>query len=139
MSMDLNNVKEDEVPMKITWPNVTAKGKTAVKKIASALANQSSEDHFRKEIMEALVPVFNEVYQLVKTNVAGYEDFLEQFPALHDLKHPVWANMFDAVPFNAENNDFSLIRKQLTDMEVRMKAMGQNIPTTQDFIKVIII
>ena len=139
MSMNLDNVKEDaEIPIKVVWPNITAKGKQAVKKITSALANQTSEENFKKEIMEALAPVFNEVYLLVKTNVVGFEEFLDQFPVLHDMKNPVWANMFEALPFNAENNDFSILHKQLTEMEVRMKALGQSIPTTQDFIKVIL-
>ena len=83
--MNLENVKSDtenETPQRVTWSNVTAKGRTALKKIQSAITTQNSEEMFKKEIIEALQPVFSEVYLLVKTNVAGYEEFLDQFPQL---------------------------------------------------------
>ena len=133
----MENVRSDtEQVTKITWPNVTSKGKIALKKIQAALLNQTNEDLFKKEIMESLTPVFNEVYLLIKTNVAGYEEFLEQFPVLHDLKQPNWQNMFEQATFNAANIPNGDIKKQLTDMEIRLKAMDQNMPTTSDFIKV---
>ena len=83
MSMDLRNVasEDDTASTKSKsskWPDVTSQGKIALKKIQSALVTQVSEENFRKEVMEALHPVFNEVYNLVKTNVSGYEDFLDQ-------------------------------------------------------------
>ena len=137
MSMDMDNVKSDnEQVTKITWPNVTAKGKIALKKIQSALLNQTDEETFKKEIMESLQPVFNEVYMLIKTNVAGYEDFLEQFPSLHELKNPNWKNMFKQATFNAANVPNADLKKQLTDMEIRLKAIDRNMPATSDFIKV---
>ena len=139
MSMNVDQVssdKEENVQQKVTWSNVTTKGRTAVKKIHSAISNQNSEEMFKKEVIEALQPVFAEVYLLVKTNVPGYEEFLDQFPSLHDLKHPVWAKMFDEVAFNASITENSDLKKQLTDMEVRLKAMDRNMPNTQDFIKV---
>ena len=140
--MDMDNVKSDneqQSDKKITWPNVTAKGKIALKKIQSAILNQTDEEVFKKEIMESLHPVFNEVYMLIKTNVAGYEDFLEQFPALHDLKNPNWKNMFKQATFNAANVPNAGLKQQLTDMEIRLKAIQLNMPATHDFIKVILI
>ena len=137
MSMDMENVKSDgEQVTKVTWPNVTAKGKIALKKIQAALLNQTNEDLFKKEIVESLQPVFNEVYLLVKTNVAGYEEFLEQFPRLHDMKQPNWQNLFQEATFNAANVPNADLKKQLTDMEVRLKAMDRNMPNTNDFIRV---
>ena len=136
MSMDLNNVEEEEPPMKVIWPNVTAKGKLALKKIQTAMINQTSTSDFRNEIIEALQPVFNEVYLLVKTSVKGYEDFLDQFPELHDLKNPVWAHMFNEIPYNAANVPNADLKKQLTDMEIKLKAVAMNMPTTNEFIKV---
>ena len=137
MSMDLQNVKSDtEQVTKVNWTHVTAKGKTAVKKIQSALLNQTDEDTFKKEITESLQPVFKEVYLLVKTNVPGYEEFLEQFPALHDMKNPNWKNMFQEATFNAANVPNADLKKQLTDMEIRLKAIDHNMPNTRDFIKV---
>ena len=135
--MDMEQVKSDsEQVTKITWPNVTAKGKIALKRIQAALLNQTNEDLFKKEITESLQPVFNEVYLLVKTNVPGYEEFLEQFPTLHDMKQPNWRNLFEQATFNAANIPNGDLKKQLTDMEIRLKAMDQNMPTTNDFIKV---
>ena len=133
---DVASDGENGVPQKVTWTNVTSKGKTAIKKIQSAIANQTSEKMFKKEIMEALKPVFSEVYTLVKTNVTGYEDFLDQFPSLHDLKHPEWANMFGTVAFNASHVENGDLKQQMTDMEVKLKAIDRNMPNTQDFIKV---
>lgn len=138
--MNLANVasdQENEPPQKVTWTNVTAKGRTALKKVQSAIANQNSEEMFKKEIIEALQPVFAEVYSVVKTNVQGYEEFLDQFPALHSLKNPVWAKMFDEVAFNASNVPNGDLKKQMTDMEVKLKAIDRNMPSIQDFIKVI--
>ena len=137
--MNLENVQseeESEESKRVIWPNVTTKGKLAIKKIQSAIANQTSELNFKKEVIEALVPVFNEVYLVVKYNVTGYDDFLDQFPILHDLKNPYWAQMFSKVAFNAANVQNADIKKQLTDMEIRLKAIGSNIPTTNEFIKV---
>ena len=139
MSMDLRNVasEDDTAPTKSKWPDVTSQGKIALKKIQSALATQVSEENFRKEVMEALQPVFNEVYNLVKTNVSGYEDFLDQFPALHDLKKPIWANMFDPKTFNAAATTNGNLKKQLTDMEVQLKNIQAYMPTTDAFIQVL--
>ena len=140
MSMDMDNVKSDtEQVTKITWPNVTAKGKIALKRVQSAILNQTDEEIFKKEIMESLQPVFNEVYMLIKMNVPGYEDFLDQFPSLHDLKNPNWRNMFNQATFNAANIPNADLKKRLTDMEIRLKAMDRNMPTTHDFIKVFIL
>ena len=133
----MDNVASDsESHTKVTWPDVTRKGKEAIKRIQSALANQNSEELFRKELMEAMATVFSEVYTLVKTNVKGFEDFLDQFPALHDLKHPIWAHMFQEPSFNAAEFPNMSFKKQLTDMEVKLKAISSNMPTTAQFIQV---
>ena len=135
--MDLKNVQsEDEVPKKIKWPDVTNQGKIALKKIQNALVNQTSEADFRLEVMEALKPVFNEVYGLVKSNVNGFEEFLDQFPALHDLKHPIWSNMFDPKTFNSASSTNGDLKRQLTDMEINIKNLVAYMPTTDAFIKV---
>lgn len=137
MSMDLNNVQsEEEAPTKVKWPDVTSQGKIALKKIQNALVTQVSEHDFRKEVMEALKPVFNEVYNLVKSNVTGYEAFLDQFPSLHDLKRPIWANMFDTKTFNASATSNGNLKQQLTDMEVQLKHLTAYMPTTDAFIQV---
>ena len=137
MSMDCDAVKSDsEQTKKTTWTNVTSKGKTAIKKIQAALANQTSELLFKKEISEALSPVFEEIYTLVRTNVSGYEEFLDNFSSLRDMKHPNWSNVFQVAAFNAANVPNADIKKQLTDMEVRLKAIDHNLPTTNDFIRV---
>ena len=47
--------------------------------------------------------------------------------------------MFDEVAFNASNVKNGDLKKQLTDMEVKLKAIVRNMPCTQDFIKVIIV
>ena len=135
--MDCDAVKSDsEQTKKTTWTNVTSKGKTAIKKIQAALANQTSELLFKKEISEALSPVFEEIYTLVRTNVSGYEEFLDNFSSLRDMKHPNWSNVFQVAAFNAANVPNADIKKQLTDMEVRLKAIDHNLPTTNDFIRV---
>ena len=137
--MDLKNVQsEDEAPTKHTWSDVTKQGKLGLKKIQSALATQCSEDDFRKEVMEALAPVFNEVLIMVKTSVHGYDEFLDQFPALRELKKPIWSNMFTTKSFNAANTTNSDIKKQLNDMEVNLKNLQAYMPTTDMFIKVYI-
>ena len=137
MSMDMNNVQsEPEAQEKLKWPDVTAKGKIALSKIRSALQNQSSEEMFQKELMEAIIPVFNEVYTLVRTNVNGFDKFLEEFPQLHHLKHPNWTFMFQEPTFNAENCSDQVLKKQLTDMEIRLKSIAQNMPSTSQFIQV---
>ena len=136
----MDNVKSDgEQVTKVTWTNVTSKGKLALKRIQSAILNQTSEENFKKEISEALQPVFNEVYLLVKQNVPGYEEFLESFPSLHDMKNPAWKQIFQVPPFNAAQVEGGDLKKQLTDMEIRLKAIDRNIPTTNDFIRVNII
>ena len=140
MSMDLDNVKSDEEPevvTKIKWPDVTAKGKIALANIKSAMVNQDSEKNFRLALIEALQPVFQEIYQLVKTNIPRFEEFLDEFPSLHDLKAPLWAQMFDQIPYNAVNTKNADLKKQLTDMEITIKAISNNLPTTNEFIKVI--
>ena len=139
--MEMDNVASDaesvkEATKKVTWSNVTTKGKVAVKRVQAAMANQTCELLFKKEISEALVPVFEEVYLLIKTNVAGYEAFLDSFPALHDLKRPAWANMLAPAAFNAANIPNGDIKKQLTEMEVRLKSIDQNLPSTSQFINV---
>ena len=136
MSMDMKNVQSEEEP-KHTWSDVTKQGKLAQKKIQSALVNQVSEEDFRKEVMEALSPVFNEVLNLVKTNVNGYDEFLDQFPELRDLKRPIWSNMFTTKTYNAANNTNGDLKKQLTDMEVNLKNLVAYMPTTDAFIKVL--
>ena len=139
MSMDLENVKSDgesTKQTKVTWTNVTSKGKIAIKRIQSAIANQTSEKLFKKEITEALSPVFDEIYMLVKTNVVGFEEFLDNFSSLRDMKHPKWSNVFEVAAFNAANVPNADIKRQLTDMEVRLKAIDHNLPTTNDFIRV---
>ena len=136
----MENVQtDDEVNEKMAktkWPDVTSQGKIALKKIQSALANQSSEVEFRKEVMEALHPVFNEVYNLVKSNVNGFEQFLDQFPELHDMKRPNWVNMFEVKTFNAAMAPNSNLKRQLTDMEVQLKYLAASMPTTEAFIQV---
>ena len=137
MSMDMRNVpSEDEAPTKHTWSDVTKQGKLGLKKIQSAIATQSSEEDFRKEVMEALAPVFNEVLIMVKTSVNGYDEFLDQFPSLRELKKPIWANMFTTKSYNAANDTNSDIKKQLNDMEVKLKNLQAYMPTTDAFIKV---
>lgn len=133
--MDMKNVQSEEEP-KHTWSDVTKQGKLAQKKIQSALVNQVSEEDFRKEVMEALSPVFNEVLNLVKINVNGYDEFLDQFPSLRELKRPIWANMFTTKSYNAAHNTNSDLKKQLTDMEVNLKNLVAYMPTTDAFIKV---
>ena len=137
MSMDMKNVQsDDDAPVKHTWPDVTKQGKLALKKIQSALVNQVAEEDFKKEVMEALAPVFNEVLNLVKTNVNGYDEFLDQFPSLRELKKPIWANMFSVKSYNVANTTTGDIKKQLTDMEVNLKNLVAYMPTTDAFIKV---
>ena len=140
MSMCIENVQsEEEIQTKTKWPDVTSQGKVALKKIQHALATQVSEVDFRKEVMEALLPVFKEVYSLVKSNITGYEAFLDQFPSLHDLKQPVWANMFDTKTFNADSTSNGNLKRLLTDMEVQLKFITASMPTTDTFIQVIFI
>ena len=138
--MDMENVKSDdetEVMTKVKWPDVTAKGKIALANIKAAMVTQDSEKKFRLALIEALQPVFQEVYLLVKTNIPRFEEFLDEFPSLHDLKAPLWAQMFDQIPYNAVNTKNADLKKQLTDMEITIKAISQNLPTTNEFIKVL--
>ena len=135
----MENVKSDneqEIVSKIKWPDVTAKGKVALQNIKAAMTTQDSESKFRLALIEALQPVFAEVYALVRTNVQGFDQFLDEYPELHDLKHPLWAQMFHQIPHNAANAKNADLRKQLTDMEIKLKAIAVNMPSTNEFIKV---